>query len=123
MACSALMFTSIPLLTKRLNGPVIDQSTTQSVPLSPGPSSLQLALDTSDPDNLVAQLRALRHDQLNNLSIEIDELTPAAETVHTSCPEKRGRPRSQVLHTVDGLVLGVPRCRHLLLEVSRSQHT
>ena len=44
---------------------------------------LQLALDTGDPENLVAQLQALRREQLNDLAHQHDELDARAETFLT----------------------------------------
>jgi tetratricopeptide (TPR) repeat protein len=41
---------------------------------------LRLALDSGDPENLVAQLRALRREQLSDLGYEPDELDTHAET-------------------------------------------
>jgi tetratricopeptide (TPR) repeat protein len=40
---------------------------------------LRLALEDGDPDNLVAQLRGLRREQLDNLGYELDELDSRAE--------------------------------------------
>jgi tetratricopeptide (TPR) repeat protein len=40
---------------------------------------LQLALDTGDPENLVAQLQALRREQLNDLAHQLDELDARAK--------------------------------------------
>jgi tetratricopeptide (TPR) repeat protein len=44
---------------------------------------LRLALDTDDPENLIAQLRAPRREQLNDLGHNLDELDARAETFLT----------------------------------------
>lgn len=58
---------------------------------------LQLALDTGDPENLVAQLQALRREQLNDLGHQLDELDARAETFLT---ERRSQPPG---HSLPGL--------------------
>jgi tetratricopeptide (TPR) repeat protein len=55
---------------------------------------LQLALDTGDPENLVAQLQTLRREQLNDVSIQLDELDTRAETF---LAERRSRPPDRSL--------------------------
>jgi tetratricopeptide (TPR) repeat protein len=58
---------------------------------------LQLALDTGDPENLVAQLQALRREQLNDLGHQLDELDARAETFLT---ERHSQPPG---HSLPGL--------------------
>jgi len=67
---------------------------------------LQLALDTGDPENLVAQLRALRREQLDDLSHELNELDARAETFPA---ERRSRP--QAAHWPDYLPRSTPSTR------------
>ena len=55
---------------------------------------LQLALDTGDPEKLVAQLQALRREQLNDVGIQLDELDARAETF---LAQRRSRPPGRSL--------------------------